>query len=227
MRRGARDHVGRARRRPRHRPAVPGQAGRVRAHRRPQGPRAPAARRAPTWRSCRRPASPSTRWARSARSSTASASTSQHKGPTNAVAMAADRGADRHARRRVRLHQPRRDRPGLRPPQRRPRLPRGAARRSTRRWETWLPRLDPERDLLIITADHGCDPTTPGTDHTREHVPLLARFDGHDGKRHDGPFADVGASVLQVAHRPGRAASGHAVRLNHQICVRRRCELPR
>ncbi len=28
-------------------------------------------------------------------------------------------------------------------------------------------------DLLIITADHGCDPTVPGTDHTREHVPLL------------------------------------------------------
>ena len=52
------------------------------------------------------------------------------------------------------------------------------------------------RDLLIITADHGCDPTTPGTDHTREHVPLLARFEGHDGRRHDGPFADVGASVL-------------------------------
>ena len=43
----------------------------------------------------------------------------------------------------------------------------------------WLERLDPERDLLVITADHGCDPTTPGTDHTREHVPLLARFDGH------------------------------------------------
>ncbi|MCL1842661.1 MAG: phosphopentomutase [Defluviitaleaceae bacterium] len=30
-----------------------------------------------------------------------------------------------------------------------------------------------EDDLLIITADHGCDPTTPGTDHTREYVPLL------------------------------------------------------
>jgi phosphopentomutase len=29
------------------------------------------------------------------------------------------------------------------------------------------------RDLLVITADHGCDPTTPGTDHTREYVPLL------------------------------------------------------
>ena len=31
-----------------------------------------------------------------------------------------------------------------------------------------------ENDLLVITADHGCDPTTPGTDHTREYVPLLA-----------------------------------------------------
>lgn len=30
-----------------------------------------------------------------------------------------------------------------------------------------------DNDLLIITADHGCDPTVPGTDHTREHVPLL------------------------------------------------------
>jgi phosphopentomutase len=62
---------------------------------------------------------------------------------------------------------------------------------------TWLGRLDPERDLLVITADHGCDPTTPGSDHTREHAPLLARFAGHDGRRHDGPFADVGASALR------------------------------
>ena len=61
----------------------------------------------------------------------------------------------------------------------------------------WLPALDPERDLLVITADHGCDPTTPGTDHTRERVPLLARFAGHEGRRHDGPFADVGASALR------------------------------
>ena len=30
-----------------------------------------------------------------------------------------------------------------------------------------------EGDLAIFTADHGCDPTTPGTDHTREYVPLL------------------------------------------------------
>jgi phosphopentomutase len=61
----------------------------------------------------------------------------------------------------------------------------------------WLERLDPARDLLVITADHGCDPTTPGTDHTREYAPLLARFDGHGHRRHDGPFADVGASVLR------------------------------
>ena len=61
----------------------------------------------------------------------------------------------------------------------------------------WLARMDPRRDLLVLTADHGCDPTTPGTDHTREHVPLLARFAGHGGRRHDGPFADVGASVLR------------------------------
>jgi phosphopentomutase len=61
----------------------------------------------------------------------------------------------------------------------------------------WLERLEPAEDLLVITADHGCDPTTPGTDHTREHVPLLARFDGHGGRRHDGAFADVGASVFR------------------------------
>jgi phosphopentomutase len=61
----------------------------------------------------------------------------------------------------------------------------------------WLARLDPERDLLVLTADHGCDPTTPGTDHTREHAPLLAAFAGHGGRRRDGPLADVGASVLR------------------------------
>ena len=69
----------------------------------------------------------------------------------------------------------------------------------------WLPRLDPDRDLLVVTADHGVDPTTPGTDHTREHVPLLARFHDHGG-RHDGPFADVGASVLRWL--AGRDAPG-------------------
>ena len=76
--------------------------------------------------------------------------------------------------------------------------------------------LDPARDLLVITADHGCDPTTPGTDHTREHVPLLARFGGHGGRRHDGPFADVGASALRwltgaTRRLPGRRFSNTQV----------------
>jgi phosphopentomutase len=60
----------------------------------------------------------------------------------------------------------------------------------------WLELMGPG-DLLVLTADHGVDPTAPHTDHTREHVPLLAVFDGHDGHRHDGPLADVGASALR------------------------------
>lgn len=52
-------------------------------------------------------------------------------------------------------------------------------------------------DLLLITADHGCDPTAPGTDHTREYVPLLAYVkDGRGrplGTRRT--FADVAATV--------------------------------
>jgi phosphopentomutase len=60
----------------------------------------------------------------------------------------------------------------------------------------WLDRLGDD-DLLVLTADHGCDPLAPHTDHTREHAPLLARFTGHGGRRHDGPLADVGASCLR------------------------------
>jgi phosphopentomutase len=61
----------------------------------------------------------------------------------------------------------------------------------------WLELCDPERDMLVLTADHGCDPTTPGTDHTREHAPLLATFAGHGSRRRDGPLGDVGASALK------------------------------
>jgi phosphopentomutase len=52
-------------------------------------------------------------------------------------------------------------------------------------------------DLLIITSDHGCDPTTPSTDHSREHAMLLAYADGKNaaGRIHEGEFADVGATV--------------------------------
>jgi phosphopentomutase len=60
----------------------------------------------------------------------------------------------------------------------------------------WLEEMRPG-DLLVLTADHGLDPAHPGTDHTREHSPLLAVFAGADGRRADGPLASVGASVLR------------------------------
>ncbi|MEA2390734.1 MAG: phosphopentomutase [Solirubrobacteraceae bacterium] len=60
----------------------------------------------------------------------------------------------------------------------------------------WLERLGPG-DLLVLTADHGCDTAAAHTDHTREYAPLLAVFPGHGGRRHDGALADVGASVLR------------------------------
>jgi phosphopentomutase len=52
-------------------------------------------------------------------------------------------------------------------------------------------------DLLILTSDHGCDPTTPSTDHSREHALLLAYVEGKNaaGRIHQGEFADVGATV--------------------------------
>jgi phosphopentomutase len=74
----------------------------------------------------------------------------------------------------------------------------------------WLELLRPG-DLLVLTADHGVDPTAPHSDHTREYAPLLGVFDGHGGRRHDGPLADVGASVLawltgrEAPDLPGRS----------------------
>ena len=52
-------------------------------------------------------------------------------------------------------------------------------------------------DLLVLTSDHGCDPTTPSTDHSREHALLLAYVAGRNagGRVHEGEFADVGATV--------------------------------
>jgi phosphopentomutase len=72
----------------------------------------------------------------------------------------------------------------------------------------WLKLLG-EGDLLVLTADHGVDPATGHTDHTREYAPLLACFEGHGGRRHDGALADVGAGVMRwltgrdVADLPG------------------------
>jgi phosphopentomutase len=52
-------------------------------------------------------------------------------------------------------------------------------------------------DLFVLTSDHGCDPTTPSTDHSREHALLLAYVEGKNaaGHTHEGEFADVGATV--------------------------------
>jgi phosphopentomutase len=44
-------------------------------------------------------------------------------------------------------------------------------------FDQWVPAFESAMrpdDLAIFTADHGCDPTVPGTDHTREYVPVLA-----------------------------------------------------
>jgi phosphopentomutase len=48
--------------------------------------------------------------------------------------------------------------------------------RALEEFDRWVPQLETSMrpgDLTILTADHGCDPTVPGTDHTREYVPLL------------------------------------------------------
>jgi phosphopentomutase len=52
-------------------------------------------------------------------------------------------------------------------------------------------------DLFVLTSDHGCDPTTPSTDHSREHALLLAYVEGRNaaGQTHEGEFSDVGATV--------------------------------
>jgi phosphopentomutase len=55
-------------------------------------------------------------------------------------------------------------------------------------------------DILFLTADHGCDPTWPGTDHTREYVPMLAYHHNIDsvdlGER--SSFADLGQTIAEM-----------------------------
>jgi phosphopentomutase len=54
-------------------------------------------------------------------------------------------------------------------------------------------------DLVVITADHGCDPTAPGSDHTREHIPMI--FFGPNVAPRELPiaptFSDIGATLAQ------------------------------
>jgi phosphopentomutase len=70
-------------------------------------------------------------------------------------------------------------------------------------------------DLLILTSDHGCDPTTLSTDHSREHALLLAYVAGKNaaGRIHEGEFADVGATVniWLGGKAPGRAIPGEPI----------------
>lgn len=63
-----------------------------------------------------------------------------------------------------------------------------------------------EEDLLILTADHGCDPTTPSTDHSREYVPLLVYGKSLKSNVDLGmrpTFADIGQTVAEIFGLPG------------------------
>jgi len=70
-------------------------------------------------------------------------------------------------------------------------------------FDAWLPSLYAKLssdDLLIVTADHGCDPTTPSTDHSREYVPLLAyppRKPKGTGLGIRSTLSDIGQTVAE------------------------------
>jgi phosphopentomutase len=76
-----------------------------------------------------------------------------------------------------------------------------------RELDAWIPRLEARAsgdDLIILTADHGNDPTTPSTDHSREAVPVLALGPRVKpvalGERRS--FADLGATVAEYFRVP-------------------------
>ncbi len=71
------------------------------------------------------------------------------------------------------------------------------------RFDAWLGEFLPllgEEDALIITADHGCDPSTPSTDHSRECTPMLLYGKGVNSKNLGTrkSFSDIGATVLDA-----------------------------
>jgi len=79
-----------------------------------------------------------------------------------------------------------------------------------------------EDDILFITADHGCDPTTPGTDHTREFVPIMVYGKhlkcGVNLGRRDS-FADCGQTIADILG-VGRTAIGTSFKnqiMNHHL----------
>jgi len=58
-----------------------------------------------------------------------------------------------------------------------------------------------DTDVLFITADHGCDPTIPGTDHTREYIPLLAYGKGLKNNINlntRNTFSDIGQTIAEI-----------------------------
>jgi phosphopentomutase len=67
--------------------------------------------------------------------------------------------------------------------------------------DRWLPALDvKDSDVVVLTADHGCDPTTPSTDHSREYTPLLVygprvKADINLGTRET--LADIGQTIAE------------------------------
>ena len=112
------------------------------------------------------------------------------------------RAADEGRRPRLHLHEPRRLRRAVRPPQRRRGLRAQNLERFDARLAALLPRLRDD-DLLVVTADHGNDPTTPSTDHAREYVPLLVT----------GAHVRAGVDLGTRPHvRGSRADAGGAVR---------------
>lgn len=72
-----------------------------------------------------------------------------------------------------------------------------------------------ENDLLILTADHGNDPTYTGTDHTREYVPFIAyskRMKNGGAIKDEDTFAVIGASVAENFGVPmPEGTIGHSV----------------
>ena len=62
-------------------------------------------------------------------------------------------------------------------------------------------------DALIITADHGCDPSTPSTDHSREYTPMLIygnKIKANQNLNIRASFADIGATILELFNLPSQ-----------------------
>lgn len=85
-------------------------------------------------------------------------------------------------------------------------------------FDQWLPVIESAMkpdDVLVLTADHGCDPTWQGTDHTREFIPLLLSGQnvqaGNRGKRHS--FADLGQTLCRLFDLPAME-EGKAIKLS-------------